>query len=58
MEMHFTAPELTALSKAIERDLKDVKTTEGNALEIEILRGLKIRFDRKLEEYQQKQKNL
>lgn len=58
MEFHFTAPELTALSKAIERDLKDVKPTDGNALEIEILRGLKIRFDRKLEEYQQQAKNL
>lgn len=58
MEMHFTAPELTALSKALERDLKEAKPTDGNALEIEILQGLKIRFDRKLEEYQRQQKNL
>lgn len=58
MEMHFTAPELTALSKALERDLKDAKPTDGNALETEILRGLKIRFDRKLEEYQHQLKNL
>lgn len=60
MEFHFTVPELKTLTKVIERDLKTAETNETPAEEVITLEQLKIRFERKLNEYeyQQQHKNL
>ena len=56
MEFHFTVPELKALNKALERDLKTVIPNGENELEIEELTALKIRFERRLKEHEEKTK--
>lgn len=56
MEFHFTVPELKALNKALERDLKTVIPNGENELEIEEITALKIRFERRLKEYEEQHK--
>lgn len=56
MEFHFTVPELKALNKALERDLKTVIPNGENELEIEEITALKIRFERRLKEYEEQTK--
>lgn len=56
MEFHFTVPELKALNNALERDLKTVIPNGENELEIEEITALKIRFERRLKEYEEQQK--
>lgn len=57
MEFHFTVPELKTLTKAIERDLKTAETNETPAEEVIALEQLKIRFERKLNEYEYQQQH-
>ena len=56
MEFHLTVPELKALNKALERDLKTVIPNGENELEIEEITALKIRFERRLKEYEEQHK--